>query len=1497
MRRPLSLLALCSLLSALCHAEPVSLFDGKTLESWDFDPAMWRVEDGVITGGSTTEKIKKNDFISTKKSYQNFELKLKIKVSGDPKTGMLNSGIQIRSVRADGGAMSGYQIDCGAGWFGKIYDEHRRNKVIWAPTPEQQAALDKAIDVFGWNEYRIRAEGPRIQTWINGVLCIDYTETDPNIALDGHIAPQVHSGGVCLVQVKDVTIEELPATPGIPTWEKVGHPKPKAAFQNEKGKKRDTSYNDVQGTAKSAAEQQKLFHLPEGYEIELVVQESEGLGKFVSVYFDQRGRLWTQTALEYPVDSNENPAAAEAVYAGKGKDKVLVYPRESLNGKIPAGGLTNGTVFADGLAIPLGILPWGNGDTCYVQHGHDLKLYKDTNGDGKADTFDVVLTGFGVQDSHLFPHQFTRAPGGWIWMAQGLFNNSKVHKPGSDVVVDWPKCSMARMRPDGSEFEVISTGPNNIWGLVITGEGETFIQEANDYGYPVMPFHEYAYYPGGMEALKKSYQPDFPPQTDVRMGGTGLSGLALIESGSLSPAEVGVKASADAGTAEGRLKAGLQPTYSMAVANPIISKIQTLAMHRDGAYWKLAQLPDLITCDDPFFRPVALTNGPDGCIYIVDWYNKIISHNEVPRAHPDRDKTRGRIWRVKTKAAKTEVADFTKMSTEELVAMLGTEPVAKAHLVWQTLADRFEKLPLNTANRLYGVRSKDDTQEMEKEGRFIKALEDCIKGIGSGDTRKVSALWIWASIRRPMDMTRLSSASPSVRKAILDPTRRKPNFISRMDEAQLMALINDSSPEVRQLLVHKIAAWFETEIRGNTYLGDKLLPKPNQITFQILGNLLAFAKPSLTNGPTIQSSRGTKQIPVREAYDREFERFLVRMFLERHPDVVAKFLDSEAAAKLPVEARVLASLALEPKASASRVAKLLPQLDRAPNDEELLRLAQFPAEPGVGEALQALLTHEKSRAAVAEKLVAQRTKLDAKQIAPLLVETAKQMLRSADALVRNQSLGLISGFQLTALEADLIALLKNDQGGRGVRAPILTTLRDLRSAEADLFASLAQSDPDALTRDAALEALAASRAPDAGTKLLALYPSLQPPQRRSALNALSSSKAGASAITTALTDHRLPSTDLDGPTVERLATVLGDDPALEKLQQQLGGIFREVSLFDGQDTAWVDSKITLDGPFTVEAWVRLAPGIGNEDSLLGVKGGVDMNFFGGKFRVYAGSELKDVCVATKPMTPDLWTHLAVTRDDKGHIRIYQNGELDATGTKPAPAKWENCQIGWSGPAKGTEGVITEFRVWKTARSAQEIRSGFDRSYASHESHKTYLKAGEKLGKGARIAKTIDTPPLLTEEAAKALDTKFAKFTALAPKGDPQAGKALSALCMACHQIGSAGGQIGPNLSGAGAMGLEAVLRNILTPNAAMEPGYRIYRVEMKNGDLIDAFFVSEDKDAVVIRQAGLPDRRVPKADIRSTKFIRRSLMPEGLLDALPDQSVADLLAYLMTLKG
>ncbi len=1384
-------------LTAAVFADPVSLFDGKTLDGWDFDPKIWRVEDGMITGGSVTEKCKENVFICTKKNFQNFDLKLKIKCSGDPKTGLINSGVQIRSLRVPGTAhMCGYQVDCGAGWFGKIYDEFRRNKVVWAPTPEQQAALDKAIDVFGWNEYHIRAEGPRIQTWINGVLCMDYTEADPNIALDGFIGPQVHAGGIALVQMKDVMIEELPATPNAPTWEKLGGidaarakvaPPKKDQADASKPAKRDISYNDVKGTALTAEEQQKKFHLPEGYEIELVVKESVGIGKFVSVYFDQRGRMWTQTALEYPIDANENPAAAEASYAGKGKDKVLVYPRESVNAPLPAGGLTNPTVFADGLCIPLGLLPWGNGDSAYILHGHDILLFKDTDGDGKADKSDVMLTGFGVQDSHLFPHQFTRAPGGWIWMAQGAFNSGTVlDKDGK--MTEFPSTRMARFRPDGTAFEITSQGPCNIWGLVMTGEGETFIQEANDYGYPVMPFHEYANYPGCADRLFKSYAPAFPVQApDFKMGGTGLSGLALIENGPLS------KSLSPSGPH--RPDAASEPHgdradhLMMAVANPIISKVQTLAMHREDSRkmpreapngWRLEQAQDLITCDDPFFRPVGMTQGPDGCLYIVDWYNKIISHNEVPRNHPDRDKIRGRIWRVKPKAAKTnEVADFTKLSAEDLTAMLTKKPTAQSHIAWQTLADRAQ-LP---ASHWSATESKD-----------------------------------------------------------------LPNF-----------------SEIRR--IGRISPMTEASV--------------NQ--------LVAFAKPSLP-GPTAASRNG-KQIPVGEAYDREFERYLVRMFLERQPEVVAKFLDTPEAAKLPVEALVLASLALEPKASASRVAKLLPQLDRAPNDEELFRLAQFPEEAGCGDALKALLSNAKSRAAVGDKLLAQKTKLDAKKIAPLLNEAAKALLGGSDD-ERATGVSLIGGFQLASLEGDLVAMVKQ----KANTLPALQALRELRSGATDVFAELAKST-EPMIRDEALGALASSKNPDAADKLFALYPTLNTAQQRAALNALSSSKPGAKSIVVALAANKIPKTDLDGPTAERLSLVLGNDSELAKLMKTLGHVFHDVLAFDGSDDAWVDSKITLDGPFTVEAWVRLAEGIGNEDDLLGVPGGVEMNFHQSKFRVFAGPALHDVAVAKKPMTPDLWTHIAVTRDATGNIKIYQNGELDAVGTKPAPDKWENCRIGWSGPKKGTEGMMTEFRVWKTERTAQEIRSSFDRTYEPSQSYTTYPNADSKLQKGARLAKTTDYPPILTKEQADKLDTQFAKYSALGHKpGNVEKGKALSAICKACHTIGNEGGQIGPNLSGAGAMGLEGVLRNIMTPNAAMEAGYRIFRVELKSGDIVDAFFVNEDKQAFVVRQPGLQDRRIEKKDVRSIHYIRRSLMPEGLLDALNDEQVTDLMSYLMTLK-
>ena len=114
--------------------------------------------------------------------------------------------------------------------------------------------------------------------------------------------------------------------------------------------------------------------------------------------------------------------------------------------------------------MPLGVLPYKDG--VFVQYGTDIRFYRDPKGAGRADRHEVVLTGFGTQDSHLFPHQFLRQPGGQIFVAQGLFNYSKVRRPdgrafaSGALEVAFNQCKLGRFTPDGSSFEALTSGPN-----------------------------------------------------------------------------------------------------------------------------------------------------------------------------------------------------------------------------------------------------------------------------------------------------------------------------------------------------------------------------------------------------------------------------------------------------------------------------------------------------------------------------------------------------------------------------------------------------------------------------------------------------------------------------------------------------------------------------------------------------------------------------------------------------------------------------------------------------------------------------------------------------------------------------------------------------------------------------------------------------------------------------------------------------------------------------
>jgi len=202
--------ALTLALTPACRAEPKSLFDGKTFTGWEGDTEKtWHIEDGALGGGSLDAVVPRNEFLCTTKSYGDFELKVKFKLLGDRKGA--NAGVQFRSKRIPNHhEVIGYQADVGQQYWGALYDESRRKRVLAQPPKE---VIDKVVKHDDWNDYVIRCEGPRIRLWLNGTLTMDYTEKDDMVERTGILGLQIHGGARAKALYKDIQIEELSPAP------------------------------------------------------------------------------------------------------------------------------------------------------------------------------------------------------------------------------------------------------------------------------------------------------------------------------------------------------------------------------------------------------------------------------------------------------------------------------------------------------------------------------------------------------------------------------------------------------------------------------------------------------------------------------------------------------------------------------------------------------------------------------------------------------------------------------------------------------------------------------------------------------------------------------------------------------------------------------------------------------------------------------------------------------------------------------------------------------------------------------------------------------------------------------------------------------------------------------------------------------------------------------------------------------------------------------------
>lgn len=344
------------------------------------------------------------------------------------------------------------------------------------------------------------------------------------------------------------------------------------------------------------------FTVPEGYEVNLFASEKDfPLAKPVAMSFDTRGRLWVATMPTYPQYIPGVPV----------HDKIVILEDTDGDGRAD-----KHTVFADNLYLPLGF-EFGNGGV-YVSQEPDLVFLKDTNGDDVADVREIVLSGFGSEDSHHATHAFAFGQDGGIYFNEGTFLNTQVETPYGPVRSY--NGATYRFEPRTGKLEhYISYPYYNPWGNIFDKWGTHLVGDASDgSNYFAPPMTGKVNYP--------DKHPRINMFTTTRVRPT--AGLEIVSSRHF-PENV-----------QGNL------LINNAIGFQGIKQHQILP---DKSAITSKEVEPMLQSSDPNFRPVDLEFGPDGALYVVDWYNPLISHGENPPRDPARDKVHGRVWRISYK--------------------------------------------------------------------------------------------------------------------------------------------------------------------------------------------------------------------------------------------------------------------------------------------------------------------------------------------------------------------------------------------------------------------------------------------------------------------------------------------------------------------------------------------------------------------------------------------------------------------------------------------------------------------------------------------------------------------------------------------------------------------------------------------------------------------------------------------------------------------------------
>ncbi len=431
--------------------------------------------------------------------------------------------------------------------------------------------------------------------------------------------------------------------------------------------------------------ERKSFQVADGFEVNLFAADPL-LAKPIQMNFDAAGRLWVASSEVYP-----------QIEPGKtANDKIIVLEDTDGDGRAD-----KTTVFADGLLIPTGIesdavTKMNDGrlaSSAFVANSTELLHLTDTDGDGRADSSRIVLSGFGTEDTHHILHTLRWGHDGCLYFNQSIYIHSHIETPWG--VRRLGGGGIWQFRPESARLEVFCRGFVNPWGHHFDDWGQSFATdgaygEGINYVFPGATFFSA---PGATRILK-----------GLNPGSPKHCGLEIVGGRHLPDDWQG----------------------NMLTNDFRGNRVCRFVVSEDGSGFASREMPELIKTSHVAFRPIDIKMGPDGAIYIADWYNPIIQHGEVDFRDPRRDHTHGRIWRVTAKGRPlVERPRLVGASVEELLEQLKSPEPWTRHFAKRVLKER-------------------------RAAEVVPALKEWVERLDQGDANvqhhQLDALWTFQSL-------------------------------------------------------------------------------------------------------------------------------------------------------------------------------------------------------------------------------------------------------------------------------------------------------------------------------------------------------------------------------------------------------------------------------------------------------------------------------------------------------------------------------------------------------------------------------------------------------------------------------------------------------------------------------------------------------------------------------------------------------------------------------